>query len=60
MSKEERIRKEEIEERGSFAILDYSSSLKVSELIQFIDVRELLVTFDLCHTHGMMEYWNIG
>jgi hypothetical protein len=31
-----------------------------SEIIHFFEIKNLLIANDLCHFHGMLEYWNIG
>ena len=35
----------------------YSS---MSEILQLIEIKELLVVTYLCNAHGMMEWWNNG
>ena len=32
----------------------------VSEILQLIEIKYLLMVPGLCHFHGMMECWNIG
>ena len=30
----------------------------VSEILQLLEMKDLLMVPSLCHFHGMMEYWN--
>jgi len=32
----------------------------VSEILQLVEIKDLLMAPGLCHFHGMMEYWNTG
>jgi hypothetical protein len=33
-------------------------NVNVSEILQLVEIKDLLIASGLCHFHGMMEYWN--
>jgi len=32
----------------------------ISEILQLVEIKDLLIAPDLCHQNGRMECWNIG
>jgi hypothetical protein len=35
-------------------------AINVSGILQFVEIKDLLIAPGLCHSHGMLEYWNTG
>jgi hypothetical protein len=38
--------------------LNSTAKVNVSEILQLVEIKDLLIAPALCHFHGMMEYWN--
>ena len=32
----------------------------VSEILQLVEIKDLLIAPGLCHQNGRMEFWNVG
>jgi hypothetical protein len=45
--------------KANFIFL-YFPPNNVSEILQLVEIKVLLIAPGLCHFHGMMECWNIG
>jgi len=35
-------------------------NLNISEIINLVEIKELLIATGLCHQNGKMECWNVG